>query len=231
MKKILIVEDQLQFVRLLKRYLEQSGYQVYIALQGKEALEIIAQHHVDLILLDLMLPDTNGLCICEEIRTQYSSIPIVIISQLIDTENKVHALRSCAEDYITKPFDMAEVLERVNVQFRRIQQMYPGADKQNFTAGPLSIHFEQRRVIINEQEIHLTYKEYELLSILAINYGKIVTYDFLQSKVWDDESDNRSIHTYVNHLRKKIEVPAQCRFIHNEPRVGYRFKHVNHQAQ
>jgi two-component system, OmpR family, KDP operon response regulator KdpE len=104
--------------------------------------------------------------------------------------------------------------------------MHSGAEKQSFTAGPLSINFEQRSVIIDGQEVYLTHKEYELLYILAINNGKIVTYDFLLAKVWDDgyTSEYQSIHTYVNRLRKKIETPAHRRFIYNEPKVGYRFK-------
>lgn len=225
MKNILVVEDQASVVHLLKRYLEQSGYQVHIALRAKEALEILAQRHVNLVLLDLMLPDADGLCLCEELRTQNPALPIVIISAVSDTESKVQALHSCADDYITKPFEMKEVLERINVQFRHTLHMQSGAGKQNFTAGPLSINFEQRRVIINEQEITLTHREYELLSILVINHGRIITYEFLQSKVWDNEptSERQSIHTYINRLRKKIETPAQRRFIHNEPKVGYRF--------
>jgi DNA-binding response OmpR family regulator len=226
MKNILVVEDQASVVHLLKRYLEQSGYQVYVAYRGKEALEIIAQQHINLVLLDLMLPDTNGLWLCEELREQNPSLPIIIISAVDDTASKVQALHSCADDYIVKPFDMEEVLERINVQFRHAEHIRSGVEKQNFTAGPLSINFEQRRVIVNGQEVSLTYKEYELLRILVINSGKIVTYTFLRSQVWDDEytSEYQSIHTYINRLRKKIEIPAQCRFLYNEPKVGYRFK-------
>jgi|SRR5581483_5397475 len=232
MKNILVIEDQASVVHLLKRYLEQSGYQVFIAYRGKEAVEIISQRHISLVLLDLMLPDTDGLCLCEELRKHDPFIPIIIISAVTDITSKVQALHSCADDYILKPFEMEEVLERINVQFRHTQHMRSGVEKQSFTAGPLSIDFEQRRVIINGQEINLTYKEYQLLYILVVNSGKIITYDFLLSKVWDDEytSEHQSIRTYINRLRKKIETPAQRRFIYNEPKVGYRFK-VDEKAQ
>ncbi len=226
MKSILIIEDQASTAHFLKRYLEQAGYQVFIAYRGKETLEIIDQRHINLVLLDLMLPDMDGMCLCQELRKQDASLPIVIVSAVGETGSKVQALHTCADDYIVKPFDMDEVLERINVQFRHILHMHSGADKQYFVADPLIINFEQRLVLINDQEINLTHKEYELLYVLAINNGKIVTYDFLLAKVWDDEytSEYQSIHTYVNRLRKKIETPAQRRFIYNEPRIGYRFK-------
>lgn len=226
MKNILVVEDRPSFVQLLKRPLTQNGYQVYIAYRGREALEIITQHHIHLVLLDLGLPDIDGFCLCEELRKQKPFLPIIVISMTNDPESKVQALRTCADDYIVKTSVIEEVLERINVQFRHAEHMRSGAEKQNFTAGPLSINFEQRYVIVNEQEVNLTYKEYELLYLLVTNCGRTVPYAILLSKVWDDEytSEYGSIHTHINHLRKKIETPAQRRFIYNVQKVGYRFK-------
>ncbi len=226
MKKILVIEDKPPIVNLLKRDLEQNGYEVYITYRGKEAPAMVARYHIHLVLLDLMLPDIDGLCICEELRMQDPSLPIIILSAVGDIGTKVQALHSCADDYIVKPFMMEEVLERIKVQFLHAERMRSGAEKQDFTAGPLSINFEQRRVLIDGQEVNLTRREYELLRILVINSGKIVTYDILFSQVWDDDctSEYQSIHTYINRLRKKIETPTQRRFIHNEPKIGYRFK-------
>jgi two-component system, OmpR family, alkaline phosphatase synthesis response regulator PhoP len=226
MKKILVVEDKPSIVHLLKRDLEQNGYEVYTTYRGKEAPTIVARYHINLVLLDLMLPDTDGLCVCEELRMQDPFLPIIILSVVGDIGTKVQAFRSCADDYILKPFMMEEVLERIKVQFLHAERMRSGVEKQEFTAGPLSINFEQRRVLVDGQEVNLTHREYELLRILVINSGKIVTYDFLLSQVWKDDyaSEYQSIHTYVNRLRKKIETPTQRRFIHNEPKIGYRFK-------
>ena len=228
MQKILVIEDKVSIVRLLKRGLEQKGYEVYTAYLGKDALDIIDQHHVDLVLLDLMLPDSEDLYICEELRSRQPILPIIIISVINDVRNKVEALQSCADDYIAKPFDMAEVLARIEVQLLHSHNMRAGAEKQSLLLGPLHINFDQRRVLVNGQEVNLTYTEYKLLRILIINRRKIVTYDILLSQVWDDEGEYQSIHTYINRLRKKIEVPAQRRFIYNEPKVGYRFEADGH---
>ncbi|MDQ2887973.1 MAG: response regulator transcription factor [Chloroflexota bacterium] len=226
MKKILVVEDRPSLVNLLKRDLEHNGYEIYTTYRGKEAPAIAARYHINLVLLDLMLPDVDGLCICEELRKQDPFLPIIILSILSDIGTKVQAFRSGADDYIVKPFMMEEVLERIKVQFLHAEHMRSGVEGRDFTAGPLSINFEQRRVLVDGQEINLTHKEYELLRLLVINNGKLVTYDFLLSQVWDDDctSEYQSIHTYINRLRKKIETPTQRRFIQNEPRIGYRFK-------
>jgi two-component system KDP operon response regulator KdpE len=226
MRKILVVEDRDSTVLQLKRSLEQQGYEVYIARRGREALDIVSQQHIDLVLLDLLLPDISGLFICKELRDRYPRLPVIIISVKTDLQNKVQALNTCADDYIAKPFYMKEVLARINVQFLHAEHMRAGAEKQSFIAGPLTINFEQRRVTVKGQEIDLTYTEYKLLYVLVNNSGRIVTYDFILSNVWgDDEASEREyIHVYINRLRKKIETPAQRRFIYNEPKVGYRFQ-------
>jgi len=225
MRKILVVDDKASIVLFLKRSLEQNNYEVYTANRGKEALEVIAQHEVDLVLLDLGLPDIGGLQVCKELRARYPSLPIIIVSVKSDERDKVQALNLCADDYVSKPFYMSEVLARIKVQLLHANRMRAGAERHVFTAGPLSVNFEQRSVKVNGQEVDLTYKEYELLYVLVNNRGRIVTYDVLLSKVWDNDlSEYKNVHVYINRLRKKIEMPAQHRFIYNEPKVGYRFQ-------
>ena len=225
MKKILVVEDEDAAVHLLKQSLERNGYEVYIARTGKEALDRIDQH-IDLILLDLGLPDISGIHVCEKFREANSLLPIIIISVKSEESEKVRALNLCADDYVSKPYYMDEVLARIKVQFLHANRMRAGAESQNFIAGPLDVNFVQRRVTVHGQEIDLTFTEYELLYVLVMNRGKIVTYDFILSKVWgyDDDSVRKNIHVYINRLRRKIETPAQRRFIYNEAKVGYRFK-------
>ncbi len=225
MKKILVVDDKDSVLLQLKRGLERNGYEVYTASRGNEALEILGQQRVDLVLLDLRLPDIDGLQVCKKVRSLYSSLPIIIISVVHDVASIVQALNQGADDYVPKPFDMSEVLARIKVQLRHSNLQQTRAEVQSFTIGPLDIDFEQRYVKVNGQEIDLTYTEYELFSLLARNRGRIVTYDVLLSEVWgyDEESELQSVHTYINRLRKKIEIPANRRFIRNEPKIGYRF--------
>ncbi len=225
MKKILVVDDKAPTLLQLKRSLERYGYEVYTASRGKEALQVLDQESVDLILLDLKLPDMGGLQVCKEVRVQYSSLPIIIISVVSDVERIVEALNQGADDYVHKPFDMSEVLARIGVQLRHSHPLPAKAEGQNLIVGPLSIDFEQRWVKVNDQKVELTYTEYELLSVLARNRGRIVTYDILISEVWgyDEVAEWQSVHTYINRLRKKIETPANRRFIRNEPKIGYRF--------
>jgi len=226
MKKILVVEDHETTVHNLKQSLERHDYEVYIARSGREALDLIDHYRVDLVLLDLGLPDMSGPQVCKEFREAYPLLPIIIISVKNDERDKVRALNLCADDYVSKPYYMEEVLARINVQFLHANRMRAGAESQNFIAGPLDVNFVQHCVTVNGQEIDLTFTEYELLYILVTNRGRIVTYDFILSKVWgdDDASERKNIHVYINRLRKKIEMPAKCRFIYNEAKVGYRFQ-------
>lgn len=225
MKKILVVDDKDPVLLQLKRGLERNDYEVYTASRGKDALELLDRQFVDLILLDLKLPDIGGLQICKEVRVQYPSLPIIIISVVHEVGSIVEALNQGADDYVPKPFDMVEVLARIKVQLRHSNRLQTKPEGQSLNVGPLNINFVQRNVKVNNQEVDLTYTEYELLSLLARNRGKIVTYDILLSEVWgyDEVSELQSVHTYINRLRKKIENPANRRFIRNEPKIGYRF--------
>jgi two-component system, OmpR family, KDP operon response regulator KdpE len=226
MKKILVVEDRDTTVHQLKKSLEGNGYEVYVARRGKEALDIVSQQRVDLVLLDLGLPDINGFYICKELRADNPTLPIIILSVKADESDKVRALKLCADDYVSKPFYTDELLARIAVQFHHADRMRSGTEKKTYSAGPLEVNIVQRSVRVNRQEIELTYTEFELLKTLIVHSGMIVTYDFILSKVWgdDDISERKNIHVFINHLRNKIETPAHCRFIFNEAKVGYRFQ-------
>lgn len=225
MKKILVVDDKAPALLQLKRGLERYGYEVYPASRGKEALQVLEQQAFDLILLDLQLPDIGGLQICKEVRDRYPSLPIIIISVVHEVESIVQALNQGADDYVQKPFDMDEVLARIGVQLRHTHPLAAKSEGQSLSVGPLHIDFEQRSVKVNAQKVDLTYTEFKLLSILAKNRERIVTYDILITEVWgyNEVAEWQSVHTYINRLRKKIETPAERRFIRNEPKIGYRF--------
>ncbi|GAC1566272.1 MAG: response regulator transcription factor [Ktedonobacteraceae bacterium] len=226
MKKILVVEDHVTTVNQLKQNLEREGYEVYIARRGRDAQDIIAQHRIDLVLLDLGLPDIDGLYVCNECRSAYPLLPIIILSEKTAEHERVRALKLCADDYVLKPFSMDELLARINVQFLHADHMRAGGERRKFTAGPLVVNYAQRRVRVHGELIELTFKEFELLYILVKNHGKLVTYDYILEHVWGDEemSEWKNIHVYVNRLRKKIETPANRRFIYNEAKIGYRFQ-------
>lgn len=222
MKKILVVDDKAPALLQLKRGLERSGYEVYPASSGREALDLLDRQPVDLVLLDLRLPDIDGLHVCKEARELYPSLPIIIISVVHEVASIVQALNQGADDYVQKPYDMDEILARIAVQLRHTHSLTAKPEAQTLVIGPLSIDFEQHSVKVHGQKVDLTYTEFKLLSILARNCGRIVTYDILISEVWgyDEVSELQSVHTYINRLRKKIEPP---RFIYNEPKIGYRF--------
>jgi DNA-binding response OmpR family regulator len=226
MKKILVVEDHDTTVRSLKQTLRSQGYEVYIARRGRDALDVLMHQRVDLVLLDLMLPDISGHEVCRAMRADYPMLPIIILSVKGEERDKVLALQLGADDYVAKPFYTGELLERIKVQFKHARRSKGGPAVPVFRAGPLEVEFEQRLVKVNGQVIDLTYTEFELLSILVMHAGKYVTYDFILSNVWGDEdaSERKNIHVFINHLRKKIEDPTGRRYIFNEPKVGYRFQ-------
>jgi two-component system KDP operon response regulator KdpE len=221
---ILVVDDEKEIVRALQRGLSAHGYMVLTANNGAKAIEAVSQHHPDLLLLDLMLPDMSGLDICRRVRAE-SNLPIIILS-VKDTEyDKVEALDLGADDYVPKPFGMDEVLARIRVALRHVAQVTSGTEPR-FHAGPLSVDFARRRVELNGQHIPLTPTEYDLLKVFITHRGKILTRQMLLKELWGTETHARthSLHVYVAQLRQKIEpLPERPRFILTVPGVGYRF--------
>ncbi len=221
---ILVVDDEREIVRALRRTLSAHGYTVLTASSGEEALEMVTQHRPDLLLLDLLLPDMSGLEVCRRVRA-VSNVPIIVLSVKDTERDKVEALDLGADDYVAKPFGMNEVLARVRVVLRRVIQPPSGAEPR-FQISSLSVDFARRRVEVDGQEVSLTPTEYDLLKVFITQRGKILTRQMLLNEVWGAEAHARthSLHVYVAQLRQKIEpVPERPRFILTVPGVGYRF--------
>jgi len=222
---ILVVEDEIEMTRALRRSLTAHGYEVLLAHTGEHALQVVEQQHPDLILLDLGLPTMNGLEVCKQVRTRSETLPIIVLSVRNKEGDKVQALDLGADDYIAKPFGMNEVLARIRVALRHATRSTQKTES-ILTIGPLQVDFEQHIVYVNGQEVRLTPTEYDLLKIFVEHRGKIVTQQMLLAHVWRTDQKKQSyLHVYVGHLRRKIEPdPAHPRFLHTISGVGYRFQ-------
>lgn len=222
--RILVVDDDVGIQRALQRSLSAFGYEVSAVSSGEEALESISHERPDLVLLDLGLPGMSGLDVCAKIRAE-SNLPIIVLSIKNAEHDKVLALDLGADDYVSKPFGINEVLARIRVALRHAVQVHPEAEPL-VRAGPLTVDFARRKVLLDEREIKLTPTQYELLAVLVQHRGKIMTRRMLLSQVWGDgyEADAHYLHVYIAHLRQKIEPdPAHPRLILTIPGVGYRF--------
>lgn len=223
--RILVVDDEIEILRVLQRTLTAQGFEVFTAGGGEEALEAITRHRPDLMVLDLGLPGMSGLEVCKQVRT-HSNLPIIVLSVKDTERDKVLALDLGADDYVSKPFGVNEVLARIRVALRHSAQTQAGTEP-SFVAGPLKIDFAQRQVYVNEQEVRLTPTEYDLLKALVKNSGKIMTRQMLLSQVWGTGygAEAHYLHVYIGQLRRKIEPdPAHPLFIVTMSGVGYRFK-------
>jgi two-component system, OmpR family, KDP operon response regulator KdpE len=221
--RVLVVEDEPQLRFALRRYLEESGYAVREVEDSAGALREFDGFKPDVVLLDLMLPDGSGVDVCREIRRDHQT-PIVVLSALGDEKTKVKALDEGADDYLTKPFGMDELLARIRVALRHGSSLR--TNQPVITAGDLRIDLELRRVTLGERELRLTPTEYTLLKYLATNAGKVLTHPMILRAVWGAAyaEDSSVLRTYVNQLRGKLDDdPDNPRFIRTEPRIGYRF--------
>ncbi len=222
--RILVVDDEIEILRALQRSLVAHGFEVCTADNGEDALEEIGRYRPDLMLLDLGLPGISGLEVCRQVRLS-SNLPIIVLSVKDTERDKVSALDLGADDYVSKPFGMNEVLARVRVALRHSAHVHAGVEP-SFTAGPLKVDFAQRQVQVNGQEVKLTPTEYDLLKALIKNSGKIMTRQMLLSQVWGTGygTEAHYLHVYIGQLRRKIEPdPAHPRFILTISGVGYRF--------
>ncbi|MEW6130491.1 MAG: response regulator transcription factor [Acidobacteriota bacterium] len=220
---ILVVDDELQILRVMRASLPARGYEIRTAQGGKEALDEMHKQMPDLLILDLMMPDMNGLEVCRRVR-EFSEVPIIVLSAKGEERNKVAALDAGADDYVTKPFGMEELLARVRAILRR--QHIAEAQTSVITVGDVSIDIDERRVTVAGQEIKLTPKEFDVLKYLLTNAGKVVTHRALLQAVWGSESSEQTeyLRVFINQLRRKIEPDTQHpRYIITEPWVGYRF--------
>lgn len=222
--RILVVDDEVEILRALQRNLSAHGYEVFTANSGEEALAEISMHRPDLVLLDLGLPGMSGLEVCKKVRAE-SNLPIIVVSVKDSERDKISALDLGADDYVSKPFSINEVLARIRVALRHSAQAQTGTEPV-FVAGPLQVDFAQREVTVNGSEAKLTPTEYDLLKALIKNNGKIMTRQMLLSQVWGVGygADAHYLHVYIGQLRRKIEPdPAHPRFILTISGVGYRF--------
>jgi two-component system, OmpR family, KDP operon response regulator KdpE len=222
--RILVVDDEIEILRALQRNLTAHGYEVFTASSGEQALEAIVAHRPDLMLLDLGLPGLSGLEVCKQVRAA-SNLPIIVVSVKDTERDKVLALDLGADDYVSKPFGMDEVLARIRVSLRHSAQIQTGTEP-IFIAGPLKVDFAQREVMVSGAEVKLTPTEYDLLKALIKNTGKIMTRQMLLSQVWGTGygADAHYLHVYIGQLRRKIEPdPTHPRFILTISGVGYRF--------
>ena len=224
--RILVIEDEPQMQKFLRASLEAEGYRVVEAEAGKEGIALARTHNPDLFLLDLGLPDIDGMEVTREIRT-FSAKPIIVISARGQEEDKVKALDVGADDYLTKPFGTSELMARIRVALRHASRAKEESTEPVLNVGELHIDLDRRRVTSDGNEVHLTPNEYKLFAYLMKHAGKVLTHRQLLKEVWGAAyaSQTHYLRVYMVQLRHKLEVdPARPRYLVTEPGVGYRLK-------
>jgi len=220
--KVLVIDDEPPIRKLLRMGLTTQGYETLEAPNGKLALELLAQNPA-LIILDLGLPDIQGHELLRMIRSRNDSVPIVVLSSRGDEAGKVSALDLGADDYVTKPFGMEELLARLRAALRH--QLQSQGERPVFHSGDLSVDLVRRIVKVADREVKLSPKEYELLRVLAQHAGKVLTHKFLLHELWDDLTDAQYLRVYVRQLRQKIETdPERPHYVLTETGIGYRLR-------
>jgi two-component system, OmpR family, KDP operon response regulator KdpE len=220
--RVLVIDDELPIRKLLRMGLRVHGYDVIEATNGKTALELLGKTP-DIIILDLGLPDIKGHDLLRTIRGRNEAVPVIVLSSRGDEAGKVQALDMGADDYITKPFGMDELLARMRAALRH--QLQTHGERPIFHVGDLSVDLVRRIVTIGDRVVKLTPKEYDLLRVLVQHAGKVLTHKFLLTELWGDLSDAQYLRVYVRQLRQKIEDdPEKPKYIHTETGIGYRLR-------
>lgn len=221
--KILVVEDDPVISHFVDLALRSNGYSTILSENGLTAISLFLSNKPSLVLLDLGLPDIDGMEVLSSIRSSSSSVPVIVVSAREKEDEKVGALDLGADDYITKPFNIGELLARVRVAMRH---KLPENDTEPFAYKELMVDFLKRHVLLEKEEVHLTPIEYKLLEILIRNQGKVLTHKYLQEKVWGYETsdDYQSLRVFMASLRKKITPQNGDSYILTEVGVGYRFR-------
>ena len=222
--KILVVDDEAQIVRVLRRSLTSHAYDVRTAADGQAALELFHDWHPDLVITDLSMPEMTGLDLCRAIR-KTSEVPIIVLSVKGEEHTKVEALDAGADDYITKPFGINELLARVRATLRRLPANAQQTSS-DLIEGDFAIDLAAHKILVRQQEVHLTPKEFDLLVYLFQNRGKVITHRTLLAAIWGGNYTEQTeyLRVFIGQLRKKIESdPAHPQYILTEPWVGYRF--------
>jgi two-component system KDP operon response regulator KdpE len=222
--KILVIEDDRYITGFLSLSLKKEEYDILIAQTAAEGMFLFTSHHPDIVLLDLGLPDKDGVEVIRDIRS-FSGTPILVISARDQEKEKIEALDAGADDYITKPFHMGELLARIRVAERKIRSMTQEGDA-TFVCDWLTVDYAKRRVTVDDLEVHLTQTEYRLLTLLIANKGRVLTHNYILRQIWgyDEVGDTRTVRVFMANLRRKIERDTtNPRFIFTEIGVGYRF--------
>jgi len=220
--KVLVIDDEPPIRKLLRMGLSTQGYEILEAPNGKAGLELLEQNPA-LIILDLGLPDIQGHDLLRTIRGRNDAVPIVVLSSRGDEAGKVQALDLGADDYLTKPFGMDELLARMRAALRH--QLQAHGERPVFRTGDLSVDLVRRIVKVGEREVKLSPKEYELLRVLVQHAGKVLTHRFLLKELWDELTDAQYLRVYVRQLRQKIEAdPERPQFVLTETGIGYRLR-------
>ncbi len=227
--RVLVIDDENEIRRALRTGLAGADFIVEWAPTGAQGMDLVARWHPDVVILDLALPDMDGVEVCRQLRG-WSSVPIIVLSVRSGDQDKIAALEQGADDYLTKPFSMGELIARVRVALRHTARAAgrAGADAQ-FQTGGLVIDFEHRRVTSDQGDVRLTPTEYEVLKYLAINADKVVTHRTLLRAVWGPEYEDEAhyLRVFVGQLRRKIEPnPSRPRYLLTEPGIGYRLQRL-----
>jgi two-component system, OmpR family, alkaline phosphatase synthesis response regulator PhoP len=224
-EKILIVDDEENIVELIKFNLEKNGYKVLTAVNGIDGLKLAKIEVPQLILLDLMLPGMDGYDVCKEIRkdNSISTIPVIMLTAKGDEFDKILGLELGADDYMTKPFSVRELLARIKAVLRRTSEQFI---ENTYRFGSVTIDFDKHEVLKNDEKVELTVKEFEFLELLIKNKGRVLTRDFLMDRIWGYEysGETRTVDVHIRHLRQKIEDDDKNpKFIETLRGIGYRF--------
>ena len=220
--RILVIDDEPPIRKLLRTGLGTQGYDVLEAPNGKAALEFIGER-IDLIILDLGLPDVAGLELLGLLRARAEAVPIIVLSSRADESAKVQALDGGADDYVLKPFGMNELLARIRTALRH--QLHTQGERPIFRLNGLSVDLVRRLVLVRDVEVKLSPKEYDLLRLLVQHAGKVLTHKFLLAELWGPSADSQYLRVYVRHLRQKLEAdPERPQYILTETGVGYRLQ-------
>lgn len=224
-KRVLIVDDEPQITKILKKSFIAHDFDVRVAADADSAIVAFEKFEPNIVITDLQMPGVGGLVLCREIRRR-SVVPIIVLSVKEDEETKVLALDSGADDYVTKPFGIPELMARVRAALRRVAQMRDNNELTNWTSGDFEIDLESHRVIFRGERIQLTPKEFELLVFMIRNEDKVLTHRTILAAVWGGSSVEQTeyLRVFIGNLRKKIESdPSKPKYILTEPWVGYRF--------
>lgn len=228
MAHILVVDDEKLIVKGIKFSLEQDGMVVDAAYDGEEALQLARENNYDLIMLDVMLPKIEGTQVCQQIR-EFSSVPVVMVTAKGDDMDKIMGLEYGADDYVTKPFNILELKARIKAILRRSKKPAPPKPSSKLTFGDIILNTQSRRVIVRENEINLTAKEFDLLAFFMKNIGRVYPREKLLQEIWGAEGtsslgDARTVDVHVRRLREKIEEnPSEPKYIFTKWGVGYYF--------